>query len=214
MADVTWEFMVTRTAEFLDLMGSDAIYVNIPVDLEVKDFRAMLPVDFMGLNGVGKIENNRVVAMTPSDDYLADSYAGLKRLAPKSGTLTYSISHSAIFPSFETGTILLSYKTLATDEDCFPLIPGDAETTRAVESYIKWKWFDILNDLDQISDRKLAKAEAEYAWNAGQCQAASTMLNVDEMEALVNQITQILPSRRQHAERFQFLGQQEQLKIQ
>jgi hypothetical protein len=214
MADLTWEFMVTKTADFLDLIGSEAIYVNIPVDLEVKDFRAILPVDMMGLNGVGKVENNNIVPMTPSQDYLHDNYAGLKNLATTNAGFTYSITHSAIFTNFETGTILMSYRTLATDEECFPLIPGDAETRLAVESYIKWKYYIILGDIDQIARHKVSEAETEYAFNAGQCQSSSMLLNVDEMEALVNQITQILPIRTQHRQRFQFLGTQELNKIQ
>jgi len=217
MADMGWEFMVTHTAEFLDLIGSEAIYVNIPIDLEVKSKRALLPVDFMGLNGVGKVEDNNIIPMLPSQDYLHNAYAGLKNIQaenPNRSKYTYSVSHSAIFTNFDEGTIMISYKTLATDEECFPLVPGDAETTRAVESYLRWKWYDIMNDLDLVSDRKLSKVEAEYAFNAGQCQAASSMLNVDEMEVLVNEITQILPRRRAHSERFEFLGRQERMKIQ
>jgi hypothetical protein len=214
MSDMGWEFIVTHAVECLSIVGTPAIYVNKTVDVEVKDFRALLPVDLMGLESVLKVENNNLVPMSTSEDVLHDSYAGLKNLASTTGGFTYTTSHSALFTNFESGVIVIAYKTLATDEECFPLIPGQPELVRAVESYIRYKWYDMLNDLDQMSAQKLNKVETEYAWNVGQAQSALKMPNVDEMEALVNSITQILPERKQHGQRFQYLGAMEQLKIQ
>jgi hypothetical protein len=51
-------------------------------------------------------------------------------------------------------------------------------------------------------------------FNVGQADSNLKMPSVDEMEALVNQITQLIPRTSEHASRFEFLGSQEQLKIQ
>ena len=214
MADMDWSFIVTKAVELLGIVGTPAIYVNKTVDLKVANFRALMPFDLMGIEGISKVETGGLVPMRTSEDILHNDYAGLKGLVDTTTGYTYTTSHSAIFTNFEAGVILVSYKTLATDEECFPLIPGQPELVRAVESYIRYKWYDMLNDLDQMSDRKLNKVEAEYAWNVGQAQASMKMPSLDEMEALVNSITQILPDRKQHQRRFQQLGAMEHLKIQ
>jgi hypothetical protein len=84
---------------------------------------------------------------------------------------------------------------------------------RCIESYIKYRWFDILNDRDQISDRKFNKAEVDYLANVAQADSNLKLPSDDEMETLVNQITQLIPSREQFQSRFQFLGAQEYLRI-
>ena len=70
-----------------------------------------------------------------------------------------------------------------------------------------------MNDMDMISDRKLSKAESDYCFNVAQADANLKLPSMDEMEALTNMITQILPSRTEFARRFEFLGAQENLRI-
>ena len=71
-----------------------------------------------------------------------------------------------------------------------------------------------MNDMDMISDRKLNKAEVDYMFNVGQADSRLKMPSQDEMETLTNMITQILPSTTEFKRRFEFLGAQEQMRIQ
>lgn len=217
MRDVQWEFCIERTAELLQIIGAPSIYVKKVEDIEIKQFRGILPVDFIGdVKGVMKVQNNGLVPMLPDEGILSEHYAGFRKAAPenKEMALRYSLSHSAIFTDFEEGQIVFAYETLATDEECYPLIPGNAALARAIESYIKYKWYDIQNDLDIVSDRKLNKAEAEYAYNIGQAEASLKMPTIDEMEVFTNEITQLIPSKTAHQDRFAFLGTQEFMKLQ
>lgn len=72
----------------------------------------------------------------------------------------------------------------------------------------------MLNDMDIVSNQKLNKAEVDYMFNVGQADSNLKMPSVDEMESLVNQITELIPSRTAHSSRFEFLGAQEYMKIQ
>lgn len=215
MNDMDWEFIVGRAVECLSIIGTPSMYVDTTIDIQIKSNRGLLPIDLMGINMVARIDSNRnITPMRVSEDILHDDYAGLKSAANVGAGYTYTVSHSAIFTNFEEGAVLINYRTLATDEECFPLVPGQPELLRAVESYIRYKWYDILHDIDQISERKLSKVEAEYSFNVGQAQSSMIMPTVDEMETFTNEITQILPSRKAHINRFQFLGAQEHIKIQ
>ena len=64
-----------------------------------------------------------------------------------------------------------------------------------------------------ISDRKLNKAESDYCFNVAQADANLKLPSTDEMESLVNQITQLIPSATEHSRRFEFLGAQEKIRI-
>ncbi len=215
MKDLSWEFIVSNAVECMRIVGTKPMYISSKEVVEIKQSRGTLPVNIMEIKSVIKIEEDgRMIPMRSNEDTLADHYGSFPATPNIDSGFTYSLNSTRIFPNFESGKILIVYKTIATDEDCFPLLPDNAEFLRACRAYIKYQWYDILNDMDKISDRKLSKAETNYLFFVGQAQSNLQMPNEDEMETLVNSITQILPSRTQHQDRFQFLGNQEYLKIQ
>lgn len=213
LKDLTWEFIIDSSIEILRILEAPSLFVNRSEALEVKDFRAMKPVDVMKVEGISRVMGNSLVPLSSGQDINSNDYPGMQSLAEnKEGT--YTLNSRYIVTNFESGKIIISYKAIATDEECYPLILNNAVLLRCVQSYIKWKWFDILNDMDMISDRKLNKAETDYTFNVAQADANLKLPSTDEMESLVNQITQILPNRSQHAQRFEFLGSKERMRIQ
>lgn len=155
-----------------------------------------------------------LIPLRTGTDTLHDHYGKFKSASTGStGGQTYSLNNNNIFTNFESGTVVIVYKAIATDEECYPLVANNASLLRCIESYIKYRWFDILNDMDQISDRKFNKAEVDYLANVAQADANLKLPSDDEMETLVNQITQLIPSRTQFQDRFAFLGAQEHLRI-
>ena len=215
MKGMNWEFIVSHAVECMRIVGTPAMFVSDKEVIEISNHKGSLPVNINRIDQVMKVEaNGGLTPMSEGQDTLHDHYGSFNSAAAKTGTPTYSFNNSRIFPSFKDGKVLVVYDAIATDDECYPLIPDHPELIRALRSYIKYQWFDILNDMDKISDRKLNKAEVDYSWNIGQAQSNMQMPTIDEMEALTNQITQILPSRTQHGERFQFLGQQEFLRVQ
>ena len=64
-----------------------------------------------------------------------------------------------------------------------------------------------------ICERKKNSAEIDYSFNVAQAEINLKMPSIDEMEALVNVVTQFLPSSTEHSRRFEFLGAQEKLRI-
>lgn len=213
LKDLTWEFIVDNGIEVLRILEAPSLFVNRSETLEVKNFRALKPVDIMKIEGVMRVLGREMQPMTANSDVNIDDYSLMNNL-PDNPESTYGLNSRYIIPNFEEGKIHITYKAIATDDECYPLVLNNAVLLRCVESYIKWKWFDILNDMDMISDRKLNKAETDYTFNVAQADANLKLPSTDEMEALVNQITQILPSRSQHASRFEYLGSRERMRIQ
>ena len=214
MKELNWEFIVDNAVECMRLVGAPSLYISRKETVEIKNFKGDIPLDLMQVESVLCVRGNNLIPMRGSEDTLHNHYDQFKSSSESRFDLnTYSLNNSKIFTSFENGKVVFVYKAIATDSECYPMILDSPQLLRAIESYIKYKWFDILNDMDKISDRKLNKAETDYCFNVAQAQSNLQMPSIDEMESLVNSITQILPSRLQHADRFKHLGSQEFMRI-
>ena len=229
LKDINWEFMVDKAVEVMSLLDAPAMYVSKQESISIVNFKGKLPIDVMHITGVFKRDDSYVASATSLNtaattdtlmsrragtDTLHDHYGSFNSAtAGTNGGETYTLSSNNVFTNFESGTVVIVYKAIATDEDCYPLIVNNASLLRCIESYIKYRWFDILNDMDQISGQKLNKAEVDYLANVAQADSNLKIPSDDEMESLVNQITTLIPPRKQFQDRFTFLGAQEHLRI-
>jgi hypothetical protein len=209
MKDLNYEFIVDNAIEVLRILDAPAIYVTRREALNVENFRALKPIDMIKVEGISRVDRvNFPETLSHSED-IAQEFYGQGGHSPSRSDGTYTLNSKHINVNFEKGTLHVLYKAIATDEECYPLILDNAILLRCVQSYIKWKWFDIMNDMDMISDRKLNKAEMDYMFNVAQADVNLKLPSTDEMESLTNMITQILPSRTEFKRRFEFLGAQE-----
>lgn len=213
MKDLSYEFIVDNAIQVLRILKAPSIFIKRREALNVVNFRALKPVDMITVDGVARVDlGDKPIPLSASED-IAQDFFHVGNNLPTRIDYTYGLNSKYVTVNFETGKIHIIYKAIATDEECYPLVLDNETLLRCVESYIKWKWFDILNDMDMVSDRKLGKAESDYSFNVAQADANLKMPSTDEMEALTNMITQILPSTTEFKRRFEFLGAQEQMRI-
>jgi|TARA_R110002051_G_scaffold309599_1_gene382302 hypothetical protein len=212
MKDLNYEFVVDNAIQILRILEAPSIFVNRREVLNVVNYRALKPIDIIKVEGIARTDNGQVVPLQTSED-ISQEFFGEGERKPNRSDNTYSLNSKYINLNFEKGTIEVIYKAIATDDECYPLILDNETLLRCVESYIKWKWFDILNDMDMVSDRKLSKAESDYCFNVAQADSNLKLPSTDEMETIVNTIVQLIPSRTEFSRRFEFLGAQERLRI-
>lgn len=235
--DINFEFIVDKAVECLRLVNMPPIYVPGKATIPITNFRGDLPIDMIYLRQAFLISNSTrvnnfaqgtslgfgdntaplqtdLIPMTQATDTIHEAYACLPKNNSNNDSVTFSLTNNKIYTNIEAGAVFITYQAIAVDENCYPLIPDNVKLVRAIESYIKYRWFDILNDMDKITDRKLSKAEADYCWNIGQAQSDMIMPNETEMEALVNSIAKLLPNTDQFKQRMKFLGSKEYLKTQ
>ena len=214
MRDVSWEFIVSNSVEVMRIIGTPAMFISKREIVEIKNHKGRIPVDVIKPTSVQQVtDRGALIPMRSNEDVMASHYEDFPSTPSISGGVTYTMNNSNIFPNFSDGKVLIIYDAIATDEECYPLVPDVPELLRALRAYIKYMWYDILNDIDLVSAQKLNKAETDYAYYVGQAQSVMQMPSIDEMQSLVNSITQMLPSKTQHAGRFQFLGAQEFIKV-
>ena len=213
MKDLNYEFIVDNAIEVLRIIEAPSIFVTKREGLNVVNYRALKPIDMMKVEGIARTDVSNVPIPLIASEDIAQEFFNVSNDLPNRVGNTYSLNSKYVNLNFETGTINVIYKAIATDEECYPLVLDNAVLLRCVESYIKWKWFDIMNDMDMISDRKLMKAETDYMFNVAQADVNLKLPSIDEMEALTNSIVQLIPSSTQFASRFEFLGTRENLRI-
>ena len=216
MKELNYEFIVSHAMDCMRLIGAPAMYVEATEALDIVNGKAKIPIGMVNTEGVeiSQLSGQSILPMSVATDSLIQHYGKFNSLATQETPPKYQLGGNFIFTNFLEGRILIKYDTFATDSECYPMIPDSVELIRCIRSYIKYMWYDILNDMDRISDRKLNKAETDYAFNAGQAEGNLKMPSIDEMEALTNMVTQILPSRNAHSSRYRFLGEQELMKTQ
>lgn len=213
MKNMDYEFIVDNAIQLLRIIDAPNVYVTRRESLNVENYRALKPIDMVKIMSIVRTDlGDLPIPLMSSEDDSQEFYNVSENL-PDRDDYTYSLNSKYVNLNFEKGDIIIVYKAVATDEECYPLVLDNETLLRCIESYIKYRWFDILNDMEMISDRKLHKAEADYSFNVAQADANLKLPSIDEMEALVNTITQLIPSRTEHSRRFEFLGAQENLRI-
>jgi hypothetical protein len=120
----------------------------------------------------------------------------------KSGFLTYKIQGNIIYTSLESGELEISYLSISTDEDGYPLLPDNSSFTRALELYIKKQWFTILFDLGKINPAVLHNVQQEYAWAVGDCQTEFNRMSLDQAESFYNSWRTMILRDHQHSSGF------------
>ena len=213
MKDLNYEFIVDNAIQVLRILEAPSIFVTRREALNVEGYRALKPVDMVKVEGVVRTDVDGEIISLQSSEYISQEFIGIGGKAPARTDSTYSLNSKYINLNFEKGSIEIIYKAIATDDECYPLVLDNETLLRCVESYIKYKWFDILNDMEMVSDRKLNKAEVDYCFNVAQADSNLKLPSADEMETLTNSIVQLIPSRTEFSRRFEFLGHQENLRI-
>ena len=212
MKDLNFEFIIDKTVECLRLVNMTPIYASKMEKITIKQFKGELPFDLAYIEQVFYNSNGRLVPLNKGTDTIHNHYDKVDSSETSNSSITYTVSMSKIYTNIETGELAMAYRAIAVDEDCFPLIPDNIKLIRCIESYIKYKWFDILNDMDKVSDRKLNKAEVDYCFNIGQAQSDLIIPDETEMESITNSIRQIIPNNNQFNERMKYIGSREFIK--
>ena len=209
LTDLTLEQVVRYTLRFIGLFGLPKMYCDKIEDVEIHDFRGLLPCDLISIIQVKDLAtgiclramtDNFTPGMLPHHEkpedppkYIAPTgevYSKHKRhlyIPPRKPFLpeaTFKTQGRVIFTSFPEGKVGIAYKSIPVDEDGFPLLLDNETYLAALEAFIKKQVFTIKFDMGKINGNILGNAQKEYAWAAGQLQDEFTVPSLSEMEAL------------------------------
>lgn len=207
MTDIGLEAAIQYTLDFIAAMGLPKIYTDNLADIEIKDYRAMLPCDLISIIQV-RLKGTKECLRSMTDSF--GGY-GTKEDGTR-GEYTYKTQGRVIYTSFKEGHIQIAYKAIPVDEEGLPMLPDNPIFLKALELYIKKEWFTILFDMGKIQPAVLNNTQQEYAFKAGQCNSEFTIPSPSEMESISGIINQMIPRVNEFKRGFKDLGNKEYMR--
>lgn len=219
LRDVPFETAVEYTVDFIQLMGTPAIYEEKTAIVKVQGWKGALPCDFeqmiqvrvAPIQSCHRWRNCSPLVPTPVYRYSTGSFhlSDFKPNEVFTGEMTYKVQGTVIYTSTKDIDVEIAYKGFAVDDEGYPLLPDNTSFLRGLENYIKLQWFTILFDMGKISQNVLANTQQEYAWAAGDAQSEFSRLDLDKAESLFNSFKTILPRNNEHWRTFFTEGSKE-----
>ena len=205
MAGISFEAIIDYAIDFMRIVQCAGFFEERCEEIEIKDYKGLLPDDFYEMNQVRLSTTNNTFRYATDSFHMSNIKSGID--------LTYKIQGGYIITSIKEGTIELSYQAILLDEEGFPLIPDNSKFTRALEAYIKKQWFTILFDMGKLQGPILQNVQQEYAWAVGACETEFQKLNLDKAESFYNSWRTMIPRTNEHSTGFIFNGARSNLKF-
>lgn len=207
MQDLSFETAVDYALDFLRIVASPKLFLEKVEDIEVEKYRAPLPCDLVSINQIREKCSDSCMRESTDSFHMTNH-------APNPSEYTFRVQGDVLYTNLREGTLEVSYRAIALDEEGFPLVPNNVSYTRALEQYIKVQWFTILFDLNKIQPAVLQNAQQEYAFYVGQAQNSLIMPSLSEMESITNMWNTLLPRVNEFRKGFKNTGSKEYLKVQ
>lgn len=213
LQDVTLEQAVQYTVDFLGIFGMPKLYQDKEEVIHIEDFRGRLPCDLISINQIKDCKSG-VCIRSMTDNFMPREYHDSNTGYKFSQEMTFKTQGQILFTSFKTGDVLVSYKTIPTDKDGYPMLIDNAVFLKALETYIKKEVFTILFDMGKIQQAVLQNAQQQYAWLAGQLQSEFTIPSISEMESIKRSWCTLIQRTTSFNDGFRNNGNQEYIKAQ
>lgn len=228
MVDLTLEQAVRHTIRFIELNGQPTLYQNKIGDVDIHEYRGVLPCDYIRIHQVKDLQTG--VCLRAMTDNFAE---GMKPCSTKPCCVdpmnnmhtpyipprqehfeepSFKTQGRIIFTSFPEGKVQLSYLAIPVDEDGFPLLIDNEVYLAALEAYIEAQVIKNKFRAGKIPSAVYQDAKQEYAWRAAQLNSKFTIPSVSEMEAIARMWNTMIPKVREFDDGFTHLGDREYLR--
>lgn len=194
LQDVSLEQAIQYTIDFMYIFGFPSMYNDKEVTLKIEDYRTLLPCDLISIIQIKDNNTNSCLR------YMTNSFDD------KNEDLTYKTQGNILYTSFKNGEVTLSYKSIAVDENGYPLLIDNPLFLKTLELYIKKEIFTILFDMNKINSNVLQNTQQQYAWSAGQLQSEFIMPSLNEMESIKNSFCNLIQRVHSFESGFKYHG--------
>jgi hypothetical protein len=192
----------------MSLIGTPYPFPDKPGELDIIEYKAVLPVDLYSILGVREKttglnfrENTNLFQsfglpayvlgsevetadVDPLTDINYDTYIGSEYA---SEYFTFKTQGNYIFTGMQNGTIEIAYKAIPIDIITgMPLIPDDVRYIRGVVSFIAERIAFRMYLKDMLTERKYDLIRTDYLFNIGSAKNTCHALSPARMETLIN----------------------------
>ena len=125
----------------------------------------------------------------------------------------YTINSPYIDTSLKNGWAMIAYKAVPLDCDGYPMIPDDEDVKEAIYWYIEMKTLYPKWKNGHIRDAVYTNAYTQWGKKKIASYSNIMMPSPDELETIKNAWVRLIPKMNEHVTGFQYLGQEEKVKI-
>lgn len=206
-----WD-VIEWAGEALEFIGAGQQYERRVAELTIKNHTTLLPCNFHG-KPIISYNGNPV-------DLARGAFAPMKASSPNNSTNTlngtavdadnfptsgntlskqlineqYYIQNNVLVASVETGTFLMDYTAIKTDEQGYPMIPDDQSYKEAVSKYVQMKLDHRDWRRKRITGDIYAETKKDWQWYCGQARGNANMPDLAMTEGLKNQWVKLKPN--------------------
>lgn len=198
------EQAIQYTLDFIDSFGFPALFEEKEADIEIKDYRGLLPCDLVRINMVKDNRSRLCMRSMTSCFEPGGRHYHESQMEPQ-----FKTQGNVIFTTFKCGNVHICYSAIPVDDEGLPLLVDNGKYKKALELYIKCQMFTYLFDEGKITERVLSHAETEYAWAAGQLHEEFINPSMSEMESITNILNQLIVRNDEFKYGFDNLGNKE-----
>lgn len=184
-SDLNIEQASEYALEFLKIIGAPLSFLNKTEELQLNDYKVLLPNDLIDIRGV-RCDNRPLRYATDTYHLSHDSTHSY------SNEYTYIVQNCVLTASIDKGCIEISYKAVALDEDGYPMIPDNESYRLGIEYYIIFRHLEPLWTMGKVSDKVFQYYEQKSMWYKGQAGSSIMIANGDHLESIMNGLNRLI----------------------
>ena len=229
LRDLTLEQVVRYTIRFIALHGFPLLYQDKIEDVEIEDFRGVLPCDLISIIQV-KEKGSQICMRSMTDTFTpglkphpeertyVDPLNNVRKIhkvpaiRERLEEKTFKTQGRIIYTSFPVGCVEVSYKAIPVDEEGFPLLIDNENYLAALEAYIKKQVFTVKFETGKMQAGVLQNAQQDYAFLARQLVDEFQIPSYSEAESLSRMYQTLIPKMREFDNGFKKVGDREYLR--
>ena len=208
LKDFGLEQAIQYVADFNDIFGLPKLMEDKEADVNIKDYRGVLPCDCAAINQVKDCETG-ICYRAMQDTFMPND----KSYGCQQEELAFKTQGNIIFVSRKFAKIRISYKSVPVDKDGYPMLIDNGIYLKALELYIKKELFLVLFEMGKVNAAQIQNVQQDYAWRAGQLQKELTTPSVSEMESFAREWTAMIPRDNTFSNGFRDAGNREYRRI-
>ena len=224
---LTYEEAAEFAIEFIRLVGAPLALSDTNKILDLHSYKALLPDNLTNIKSVkystdrcfhsDECMKNTVIMRYASDTFHVsleeDQYEhNVVNSTGGYNDYTYIVQKNILQASIESGFINISYKSIAVDEEGFPLVPDDERFKFGLEYFILFRYLEPMWMIGKITDKVFSYIEQKKLWYMGSANNSLQMPSPDQMETIMNGVNRIIIQNSAHAQAFKNYGIKEQVR--
>lgn len=212
--------------EYLRLINAPLLFIDIVTEppIEIIEYKGELPQNLINIRGVQYVGHDGCsdgIAMRYATDIYhvdlknqsrnEDGIHGCNDFNTYPTEYTYITQNCNIITSVRKGFIKISYKSIATDENNFPLIPDNESYKMGLEYYILHRFLEPLWVMGKIQDKVFSYIEQKRHWYLAQATSSSIISSPDHLQSVMNGLNRLIINTTAFESGYKNAGEQERI---